>query len=141
MLDDIATYLAAQSTAFTVFSGTAGDLSKAFMPSTGVPDTFASLFDTPGTATSFEFSTGASPSVLYEQPSLQLLSRSSSAQTAKTRARTAYTILDGITNTKLPTSTGTLYIDIVADQPPFLVGRDANQRFQYSVNFTVRVER
>lgn len=135
MLDDVATYLAAQSTALSILSGSTGNLVKAIWPADS-PTELVGLFETPGSATAFEFSTGSSPSVLYQAPSLQILSRSTSAQIARQNIYAAFDLLDGYTG-NLPTSTGTRYVQIVADQAPFQADRDANQRFVYSVNFTV----
>ena len=51
LLDDIATYMAAQSTAFTKLSGSAGNLSKAFMPDAApAPDTIITLYETGGSS-------------------------------------------------------------------------------------------
>ncbi len=134
MVDDIAAYLVAQSTLFSLLSGTTGNLTKTFMPSTGAPDTLTTLFETPGSGTVFEFSTSTSPSRVLTQPSLQALSRSTSAQTAQTHSETIWGLLDGLSGAAL---SGTTYVQITADQSPFQADRDANQRHIWSVNFTV----
>lgn len=127
MLDDIATYLAT-STTFTV--GATGNLTKTFMPETGQ---LATLFETPGSGSMFEMSSSTSPTRLLVQPSLQMLARSTSVVTAKAYADKAFDMLDGFVGVL----SGTTYIQIVADQVPFQADRDAEQRFIYSVNFTV----
>ena len=73
-----------------------------------------------------------------ERPSFQILSRSTAYQTARDRAQTAYTILDGLAGRNLPTATGTLYQEIVAVQAPFFLQRDDNDRFIVAANYNVR---
>lgn len=141
MLDDVATYLAAQSTALTVLSGSAGNLAKAIsLDHTPAPDTLVSLYETGGFAPAHAFTTASTGSVLvFEQPSLQCISRSSRYATARTNAQTVFDTLDGYAGS-LPTATGVRYLSIAADQSPFSIGRDKNDRFLVSVNFTVRKE-
>lgn len=140
LLDDVATYLAAQSTAFTILSGTAGNLGKSVLLDAGaVPDTVTSLYETAGVGNEYVFSTSTgTASVANERPSFQLLSRSTSYVTARNRAQTAYTILDGLAGKNLPTSTGTRYLEITANQAPFFLQRDENERFIVAVNFSCR---
>ena len=139
LLDDVATYLAANSTALSV-GGTTGSLSKAQMLDTQ-PDTLVALFETGGLASVFTFSTTTgSVTRQYEQPGLQVLSRSTSYQTARNNAETVHTLLDGLNDTKLPTSTGVRYLEIVANQAPFYTGPDGNGRFIISTNYAVKKE-
>lgn len=140
MLDDVATYLAAQSTTLSKLSGTGGNLSRAVMPSTMAPDTIVTLYETAGTGPYDEFSTGSGSTMVYEAPILQVLSRSTSASTARTNAYIVFDLLHGYTG-KLPTSTGTVYLSIAALQSPFQADIDDNHRFIYSVNFAVMKER
>jgi len=139
LLDDVATYLAAQSTALTVMSGTGGNLLKGVaLDHTPAPETLVSLYEAPGfpTVHTFGTSTGVVPTV-YDQPGLQVLSRSTSYKTARSNAETVKTILDGYTGT-LPTATGRTYLSILCAQPPFLLQRDANNRPVIATNYTVR---
>jgi hypothetical protein len=138
LLDDIATFLAAESTAFHV--GATGNLAKQILlDSTPIPETIAVLYETPGGPNEYTFSTSTGPAnVDAETPSLQLLSRAVSYQTARNQAETAYTILDGLSSRTLPTATGTRYREITADQAPFFLQRDDNDRYIVSVNFTVK---
>jgi minor capsid protein len=140
LLDDVLSYLDAQSTSFTKLAGSAGNLAKAIaLDANPVPDTLTVLYETPGTANAYTFSTSATrATVEYERPTLQILSRSTIYSTARSRAQTAYTILDGLANVNLPTSTGPLYLDFAANQPPFFLQRDANDRYICAVNFGVR---
>ena len=140
LLDDIATFLDAQSTAFTLLSGTSGDLAKQIMlDHSAVSDTIAVLYETAGVANDYTFSTSSfSARVAMERPSFQILSRSTAYQTARDRAQTAYTILDGLAGRSLPTATGTLYQEIVAVQAPFFLQRDDNDCFIVAANYNVR---
>ena len=138
LLDDIATYLAAESTAFHV--GATGNLGKQLMlDSTPIPETLAVLYETPGGPNEYTFSTSTGPAnVDAETPSIQLLSRAVSYQTARNRAETAYTILDGLSGRTWPPGRGTRYREITADLAPFFLQRDENDRFIVSVNFSVK---
>lgn len=142
VLDDIATYLDAQSSLFTLLSGSAGNLAKSvLLDRTPAPDTMLALYETGGMAPSWVF---GSTSPAYETVSVQAISRSTSYATAHSRAFAAYRILGGIRNQYLPTSTYTtkcLYLDCNPDQPPFSIGPDQQGRHLVSVNFTVRKER
>ena len=79
LLDDIATFLDAQSTAFTLLSGTSGDLAKTIMlDHPAVSDTIAVLYETGGSPNEYTFSTSTGTArVAIEKTSLQMLSRSS----------------------------------------------------------------
>jgi len=137
LADDVAAFLVAQSTAFTLLSGTAGNLGKMIMlDNAHVADTFASIYETGGGGSEYAYSTSTgSAAVVFERPSFQVLSRSTVYATARTQAQTAYTLLDGIADRNLPTATGIRYLQITAVQPPFFVNRDENDRFVVSVNF------
>ena len=129
LLDDVATYLAANSTRLTV--GT--NLTKAFMPDT--PSTCTTLYETGGLFPLHYFSTSQTRG--YERPGLQVLSRSTDYQTARTVLEDVFTLLDGLANTTLPTTSGIAYVMVDAVQSPFLVDRDQNDRFRLAVNFTI----
>lgn len=137
MVDDVAAYLVAQSTAFTLLSGTAGDLGKMTMlDHAHVADTFAAVYETPGAGSEYAYSTSTGgASVIFERPSFQILSRSTIYPTARTRAETAYNLLDGLADKNLPVATGTRYLQVTAVQPPFFLQRDDNERYIVSVNF------
>ncbi len=139
LLDDIATFLDAQSTAFTLLSGTEGDLAKTIMlDHSAVSDTLPVLYESGGSPNTYTCSTTTgSARVAIEKPSLQMLSRSSDYQIARNRAQIAYTLLDGLAGQNLPTATGTLYHEITAVQTPFSIGPDDNDRPVISVNFDV----
>lgn len=138
LLDDIATYMAAQSTAFTKLSGSAGNLSKAYMPDASpAPDTLVTLYETGGLPPTHTFTTGGG-TLYFENPRLQVLVRSSAYTTARNLADKAYVLLDSIAHTVLPTTGGTMYLSVSAVQSPFSIGRDENGRYLVSCNFDVQ---
>jgi hypothetical protein len=142
LLDEVATFLDAQSTALKLLSGTTGNLAKTvLLDRTPAPDTMLTLYETGGSAPNWVF---GSTSPAYETASLQVISRSSNYATARSRAYLCYRLLGGIHNQYLPTSTYTSkcwYLDCNPDQPPFSIGPDQQGRHLVSVNFTVRKER
>lgn len=141
LLDDIATYLDAQSTRFTKLSGTTGNLAKTvLLDRTPAPDTMTAIYETGGMAPQWVF---GSTAPIIETAGLQVIARSTSYATAHSNAFAAYRILGGIRNQYLPTSTHStkcLYLDCNPDQPPFSIGPDQQGRHMVSVNFTVRKE-
>ena len=134
LLDEVATYLDAQSTSFTV--GATGNLVKsAMLDSVTVPNTLTGLYETPGRSLVHAFSTSATGITrVFERPNLQVLCRSTSYVTARTNAQTALTILDGLNDTSL---SGTRYISVAALQSPYLLARDEDQRYIVALNFAV----
>jgi hypothetical protein len=130
LLDDVGTYLAANSTRFTV----GVNLTKGNMPEN--PATCTTLFETGGFSPLHAFTTG-SQTRYYERPSIMVHSRSTDYQTVRDTMEAVFTILDGYNNALLPTATGVHYGSIDAVQSPFLINRDSNDRFVMSVNFNV----
>lgn len=140
LLDDVATYLDTQSSSFTLMKGAAGNLAKmALLDRTPAPDTMTSIYETGGAGPQWAF---GSTAPIIETASLQVISRSTAYAIAHSRAFTAYRILGGVRNQRLPTtgSTNCLYFDIQPDQPPFSIGPDQQGRHLVSVNFTVHKE-
>lgn len=136
LLDDVATYIDTNSTALSV--GATGNLLKAQLLDSIPADTCVALYEQSGTVTSQSFSTGSTgAAVEFENPNLQVISRSTSYTTARTNAQTIFTLLDGLSAT-LPTATGTNYLSIDALQSPFSIGKDRNERWLVSVNFAIR---
>jgi hypothetical protein len=137
VVDDIAAYLVASSTVFTKFASTGGNLAKQIMlDHQHAASTITVLYETAGSPNEYTFSTSTGKArVAFEKPGVQLLSRSTSYKTARSRAQTAYTLLDGVAGKNLPTATGTRYLEITAVQAPFFVSRDSNDRYIVSVNF------
>lgn len=131
ILDDVASYLAAQSTRLTV----GVNLTKGYMPP--APATVVTIFETGGLAPLHTMSTAGTVRAL-EQPGLMIHARSTDYQTARILIGDAYRILDNVGNRNLPTTSGTWYGSIDASQAPFDIGQDANERHMLSVNFIVR---
>jgi hypothetical protein len=131
ILDDVATYLAANSTRLTV----GVNLTKGYMPAS--PASVVTIFETPGLPPINQFSTGDLYRV-YEQPSMMIHSRSTDYQTGRLVMEDVFTILDGVANRGLPTSSGVWYAGIDAVQSPFDLGQDSNDRHIMSVNFNVQ---
>lgn len=133
ILDDVAAYIEANTTGWTV-GGTTGNLNLEQMLDTQ-PDTTVTLYEQPGLPTAYAFSTGAQVDRVYERPNIQALSRSTSPTVARNNVDRIYDLLDGLANT---TMSGTRYLEFVAVQAPFQLGRDDNQRHLWSVNFNVK---
>lgn len=133
ILDDVAAYIEANTTGWTV-GGTTGNLSLGQMLDSQ-PDTQVALYVQPGLQTAYAFSTSAQVDRVYEQPNLQALSRSTSPALAESNLIRIYNLLDGLANTTMGT---TRYLEFEAVQPPFQLGRDENERHMWSVNFTVK---
>ena len=129
----------AESTAFITLGGTSGNTAKQIMlDDTIAPNTVTVLYETGGGPNEYTFSTSTGTArVAFERPGLQILSRSTLYATARTRAETAYTILDGLSGRSLPTATGINYLEITAVQAPFFTGRDENDRYIVSTNYDV----
>jgi hypothetical protein len=117
--------------------GAAGNLVKgALLDLTTAPDTLTSLYETPGTEPSRTFSTGGGVRE-FENPSLQVICRSTSYQTARNNADVAFTILDSVANSTVLSTGGPRYVTISADQSPFSIGQDDNRRWLISCNYSV----
>ena len=127
ILDDVATYLATNSTRLTV----GVNLTKGHMPDS--PSTVTTIYETGGFAPIHNFTTG-SGTRMYEQPSLMIHTRSTDYQTARLILEDVFTILDGFNNADL---SGVRYAGIDAVQSPFDIGTDSNDRHKLSVNFNV----
>ena len=137
ILDDLASYIDTNSTAFALNT----NLGKSINLDAGsIPNTFTSLYETPGLNSEMAFSTGGAERV-FDRPRVQVLCRSTSYATARARAQTIYDLLDGLGNQGLPTSTGTVYLSVVAVQPPFSLGRDSNDRWLVATNYQCERDR
>ena len=137
LVDEIADYLVAASTVFTLFESTSGDLAKMIaLDHDHAGDTMTVVYETPGSASEFAFSTSTgAATVVFDRPSFQILSRATTWTEAKDRADTAHSLLNGLTDRSLPTATGTRYLQIVGVQPPFYLQRDENDRYIVSSNY------
>lgn len=125
LLDEIGTYLQTQGV------GTlAVDLFLGRMPAT--PDTAMSVMEYGGLAPVKAMSATPGAAVL-EMPSIQVLSRSANYTTARTRAESAYKKLDGFSGVL----SGVRYGFISANQAPFFIQRDENDRVWIGFNCLV----
>ncbi|RPH47101.1 MAG: hypothetical protein EHM91_06460 [Planctomycetota bacterium] len=144
LLDDVAHYLDDSTSALTLLGGTAGtgNLVKARMlDHAKIPDTVVGLYESPGWAPVWAFTTGSSAPA-FERPGLQVIARSTSYTVARGHAYRCFRILDSVRNRVLPhTSSGTRYLAISAVGSPASLGQDQNGRFLLSVNFDVTKER
>lgn len=126
MVEDIGTFLAAQSTLFVL--GTKTFLN--YLPDS--PNRAQSIVETGGMAP--EFVAGPSTKVAIEHPRIQVVCRSTSSTAARADMDKAWVILNGVTNQTL---SGTTYLRISAAQSPFLLERDAKGRPVFAANFDV----
>ncbi len=126
MVEEVGTYLAAQSTRFVV--GT--NLYLNYMPDE--PATASVIIEYPGAAPSDVFA--RKPAV--EAPRFQLVCRSSGDGTGPTVGRAnidaAFTTLHQVGNQTL---SGSTYLSISALQSPFLLDRDPRGRVEFACNF------
>lgn len=104
------------------------------------PDTSTFLLETQGIPPTRTF---GSSDPAFENPSLQIIDRSSDYITARNSAELIYKLLDRQVNTTLlpaAGTTGTFYLSISAQQSPFSLGTDDNDRFQISHNYLISKE-
>ncbi len=138
ILEEVALYLET-NTALTL-GATTGTLQFSIITD-AMADTVVVLYESAGGPTALAFSTGSSGAArVYEQPSVQALSRSATYATARANAGVVYDALDGLSNTTMTGSTGTnvTYLSVDAVQPPFPLGRDDQERHLISVNFNCK---
>lgn len=134
LLDEIATYLDASSTALTVGPTTsaATPIFKSRLPA-DVQATAIALFESGGRSPDYRMTS----TVSFERPTIQVLSRSTSYPTARTNAELVFTLLSTLTNSTL---TGTRYVRVTPAQSPFDIGRDPDERHLVSCNYLIEKE-
>lgn len=132
LLDELATYLAAQGLGLTV--GT--NLYKSDLPPT--PDACVALLETGGLPAAHTMSGGAG-SAVYERPTVQVICRAGAQDyaTARATAQDVHDALDGLSDTDL---SGVRYISIRAIQPPFELGLDERARPLVGLNVQIDKE-
>ncbi len=121
VLDDLGFYLQAQGVGTvdqTIFLGQ--------VPET--PDDVIVLLEYGGAP---PMHTHDNPQRAIEYPRVQVTARSKSYQTARQNCEAALSALDRIVNTSI---NGTRYLRCLAQQAPFLLGKDQNARHQVVVN-------
>lgn len=128
MLTDVGTYLAAASISTQDLTlGT--NLFLGRLPDT--PDTCATLVQTAGTLPTDTFGTSYPP---IETQGLQTIIRAASYATAEALAVDIFKSLAAVENQTL---TSTLYLKIEAQQSPFALERDTQERMVMSCNYLV----
>ena len=123
LLEDVGTYLAANSTRYTL--GTSLFLN--YMPSD--PNRAQALIETPGSPPARAFSGDA---VSWEQARFQLTCRSTSSATARADIQAGWDLLEAVFNETLSSNT---FLRISAVQSPFLLARDEQGRPTFASNF------
>lgn len=129
VLNEIATYIAASSTA-TFSAGPHATKTQIFIGDfpEDQRNTLVAIFEPGGAPPVYTF--GASP--MLERPTVQVISRSTSYATARTNAFTIYAILAAI---KDATLSGTAYTRVTPSQSPADLGKDADDRHLISCNY------
>lgn len=124
MLDDIATYLAQQ--------GITQAIHKGYMPDE--PDNVVGLFEYGGEPSELTMGDG---DPVIERPGLQVRVRDMDYQQARAVIGSIIAVLHGATSL----TAGDGYLLIRANQSPASIGRDANNRSELVVNFSIIRER
>ena len=127
LLDEIGTYLAAQVGSLTL--GT--NLFLGRLPDD--PDTCVVVYEYGGEAPVNTMGSDAMPYV--EQPRIQVLTRASGYSSARTLALQCWTAVEAVLNESL---SGTLYHRVAANQSPFPLERDSQDRVLFAQNFRVQ---
>ena len=124
LLDDMSDYMMLQGFTFPINKGSFQD----------TPDTVLALRETGGFPSQHVM---ASPpnSAVMEEPTVQVLARAPAYDTAEAIVRIAKSMLDGLRDMPI---NGVLYYWVTALQPPFLLERDANQRFILAFNVHIK---
>lgn len=129
LLDDIGTYLQTEVGSLTL--GT--NLFLGRLPDD--PDTCVSVYEYGGDAPVNTMGSDAMPPV--EQPRIQLLTRAAGYSSARTLALSCWTAIESVLNESL---SGTRYHRITANQSPFPLERDSQDRVLFAQNFRVQKE-
>lgn len=101
----------------------------------GQPDTSVAIFESGGAGAMYTYD-----GLELENPTLQIISRSSAYQTARDNAEHIYGVLSAVTNqTIAKTSAGgtTLYVTISPLQSPSDIGQDASERSLVTSNYII----
>jgi hypothetical protein len=126
LLDELADYLSTNGL------GTVGtNLFKGFLPDE--TNEAGAIYETGGFFPVRGFASGPGQAKA-ERPRVQVVFRSTSYQSARTKADTAFKLLDGLGDVTL---SGTRYLWVGAVHSPFLMARDQNQRVLIACNYDV----
>ncbi|MGA1036649.1 MAG: minor capsid protein [Ilumatobacteraceae bacterium] len=129
LLDEVGAYLETEIGSLTL--GT--NLFLGRMPDD--PDTCVTVYEYGGDAPVNTMGSDAMPPV--EQPRIQILVRASGYSTARTLALSCWTAVEAILNENL---SGTRYHRVSANQSPFPLERDSQDRVLFAQNFRVQKE-
>jgi len=126
LLDDMQTYLTSGG------AGTAGtDLFVGSLPPS--PDTALVVYETGGLTTIHTM--GNTPGqAAVERPTIQVVTRAATYQTARALSQKAFLLLDGLPKR---TINGTQYYWGAARQSPFLMDRDEKDRYLVAFNVDI----
>jgi hypothetical protein len=124
LLDDLSAHLSSNGMTTVIYKGAMQE----------TPNDIVVLRETGGFPSQHVMSAATGHAIL-EEPTVQVLSRSLAYDAASTVARQALALFDGLRDT---TINGVLYHWVTALQPPFLLERDANQRFIIAFNLHVK---
>lgn len=127
LIEEVGTYLDAQSTRFSLGSSAAGGLYLNDLPE--LPATASALIETGGSEPRRTFRGNG-----WENQRVQLYCRSTSSAIARANIDAAWTILEGVTNQAL---SGSTYLRVSAVQSPFLLDRDVAGRIVFAANFDI----
>ena len=126
LLDELGTYLEAQVASLTL--GT--NLFLGRLPDD--PDTCVVLYEYGGDVPVYTMGSDAMPPV--ERPRMQILTRAAGYSSARTLSLECWTAIEAILNESV---SGTLYHRISANQSPFPLERDSQDRVLFAQNFRV----
>lgn len=133
LLDEVAKYLQDNGI------GTVGtNIFKSYSPD--APNTLLIVYETGGFAPQDTFGNSTCSFAVWENPTLQIVCRSTDYEIARNKAEDAFRALQSVTNEILKPSssaTGTFYLRISATQSPFRMGVDENARNLVACNFNV----
>lgn len=125
---EIGQYIEANTTGFTL--GT--NLFRGFRPDR--PNELAVVVETIGLRPAHVFA-AAAPA--FEEPRIQVITRSTDYDTARADAQTIFELLDQTVETTL---SGVRYLSIDAVSSPFLLSRDEEERVLIACNYSLRKE-
>lgn len=128
LINDLCDYLVQQNVGLVSSGNTAGTIFVGFLPST--PDDCIALYATGGFPADGKWG--------YDEPTIQVWIRARTHIDAATKAQTVYDLFQGMHATTLPN--GTYVVNSLGLQSaPTLIGRDTDERTEYSLNFRMRI--
>ncbi len=104
----------------------------------GQPDTSVALFESGGAGSQYTYE-----GIKVENPTIQIISRSMSYETARDNAEHIFGILAAVTNQSIAKTTAggtTPYVTITPLQSPADIGQDAAARSLVTANYSIQKE-